>query len=1218
MCKRTKKKEEGAEALKVEVKAHQRRPLTPVILGPEDYAYPCVEELKHVVENTDCKNIALTGVYGSGKSSVINTYLASQTFCKKPLKISLSTFVDEKGTESKPEDAQKYNADIEYKIVQHILYKSNPDNIRQTRFDRIHHKSKNKIRWLAVCSLLALIALIVLVEPVFLHFDSIYTIYTWLLGYKIGNIVNIIGDLLAVLYLLFCVGWGLYKLIGFIFHVRVNKVQAKGIEMEFSKNSSVFNQLLDEVIYFFNANKYDLVVFEDLDRLHNSNSLFLKLRELNMLINESDTFHKDQHRVRFVYAIRDDVFTKDLRTKCFDYIIPIAPVVDHFNSYDYLLKHKRKIFDSINDGDIKNLGVWIKGFRELNNILNEFSLYKKLLMREGMSEQKLLATIIYKNLYPKDYSGLHEKKGLVYSIFETENRNKFTNLLIKLDKEKVLALKAQIANNHDDIIKLRKEYLDYVERENKVKTLYIDDDGYSLDEVAKSDTLFDVFRKNAFTDYYFVDVANEEVGTLKYNIKFEQIEDEVGHGLSYDEVVIPKLGDNANYEKELDELTRRISNVEKENLSTTFNKIKDAEKTKQIIYDIAKEIEIGEDEIDLTELIYDLILKGYLDSDYHFYITFYHEGSLLESDFKLLNYITQGIAKPYDTKILQPASVVDQLGADCFTKPSILNFSILDYLLSDDTKDGLLYRFILVARTKPDFIVDYCRTTNQSYQFLQRLYKGWKKPIKSIRAIKDDEVRNNMLVLYFFASPTGETLRTEEKEFIADSYSFIHQNITRLDLARLGKLLDTYKIRFNKLITPTEENQVKLLELVRNKSHYGINYDNLRVIAGKDFDTKSFTSICYLSNQAVNEYLIDKHINDTIKTFSETSCDEDLAPLIKLLNQRKVNEDWLDGYIAKQNNQFDSLNGIVDSRQYLVLTNDKLKPTWNNALDYYKFHPSFDEVLTDYIKRNYRELENQKCEGESALVGNLKNALFCGNVLEINVYKALLKCFNPPVNYSDFSNLYEERIIELIECKWIEYSADALSFVYDNYSEETSTLFIIKYFDEIDVDDEVDWNDYESNYLGIKLLQSDLLLDKKIRYIDDYANLDESDQGASLLAGLICSNYVLKGFISGDSRKNLLVKAIVYNKEPDSWRDKITLINLVNAYYGYDKSQEKTMLESLGGMYLKLNSLYGRAHFDINEENRQLLNYLKEHKHYVSNVTEEDGQLRVSFLSIEQ
>ena len=57
-----------------------------------------------------------------------------------------------------------------------------------------------------------------------------------------------------------------------------------------------------------------------------------------MLINESKTFKRRERIVRFVYAIRDDVFTRDLRTKCFDYIVAVVPVVDHYNVTDYLIK----------------------------------------------------------------------------------------------------------------------------------------------------------------------------------------------------------------------------------------------------------------------------------------------------------------------------------------------------------------------------------------------------------------------------------------------------------------------------------------------------------------------------------------------------------------------------------------------------------------------------------------------------------------------------------------------------------------------------------------------------------------------------------------------------------------------------------------------------------------------------------------------------------------
>lgn len=46
-----------------------------------------------------------------------------------------------------------------------------------------------------------------------------------------------------------------------------------------------------------------LILFEDLDRLDNSDRLFLKIRELNMLINESEAFKSQNRVVRFIYAI---------------------------------------------------------------------------------------------------------------------------------------------------------------------------------------------------------------------------------------------------------------------------------------------------------------------------------------------------------------------------------------------------------------------------------------------------------------------------------------------------------------------------------------------------------------------------------------------------------------------------------------------------------------------------------------------------------------------------------------------------------------------------------------------------------------------------------------------------------------------------------------------------------------------------------------------------
>ena len=123
-----------------------------------------------MVGSTKCKNIALTGVFGSGKSSVVETFLASDPkVFKKVLKISLSTFPDNRG--EAPANPEKYEADIEYKIVQHILYKSEPAKTTQSRFERIAYKSAGGMRLAAALASVAAFCVLLLIKPGFLHLD---------------------------------------------------------------------------------------------------------------------------------------------------------------------------------------------------------------------------------------------------------------------------------------------------------------------------------------------------------------------------------------------------------------------------------------------------------------------------------------------------------------------------------------------------------------------------------------------------------------------------------------------------------------------------------------------------------------------------------------------------------------------------------------------------------------------------------------------------------------------------------------------------------------------------------------------------------------------------------------------------------------------------------------------------------------------------------------
>ena len=193
---------------------------------------------------------------------------------------------------------------------------------------------------------------------------------------------------------------------------KLNKLNLKEGEIEVIEDNSIFNKHLDEILYFFQVTDYNVVIIEDLDRF-GTPSIFLKLRELNQLINESKIVGR---HITFIYAIKDDIFKDEERTKFFDFITTVIPVINPSNSKDKLksaLEAKGCGNDGISDEDLSEMAFFIQDMRILTNIVNEYKQYRDKLCEASdfqLNKTKLLGMIVYKNYYPQDFALLRSEE----------------------------------------------------------------------------------------------------------------------------------------------------------------------------------------------------------------------------------------------------------------------------------------------------------------------------------------------------------------------------------------------------------------------------------------------------------------------------------------------------------------------------------------------------------------------------------------------------------------------------------------------------------------------------------------------------------------------------------------------------------------------------------------------------------------------------------------
>lgn len=859
----------------------------------------------------------------------------------------------------------------------------------------------------------------------------------------------------------------------------------------------------------------------------------------------------------------------------------------------------------------------VAGLRELKNIVNEYTLFQKSLKThlsgdDENYEQKLLAAIVYKNLFPQDFAKAYLKQGLFYAVFK--NKSLFSEDETKELREKVNASILSMNEAREKIINIRKQYLEKINDQVEVTALIKNGYDYTLGQVASRDDLFELFINDEFDRYTYTDHNHEETGSTTYNFVFDEIEKKVTADIDYYEAIDKHSQAYNRSNDERIKLEKEIKVIENTALREVLRKI-GGEKARAVFNKIyvkeysAKENELQTVNDEMVDTLLTMIYGGYITEDYYLYISKFYEGSTSESDYQFTNAVLQGTERPYDQKLNNVKSVIRKFRVEDFKNNSILNYDVLNYLL-DNKEEHFLPSFIETARKNPEFIISYFQMSEKvNDQFFTHVFDGWNSCVNIIKGQEKTENNDALLKLFFREAPVSVKLSDEEIKYLEGKYDFLHSSIKFYKLAKLKKFINKYNLCFDSLVKPSKESQ-ELYEYCLTNKRFVISKKNLAVILGDSLTKKPMTAILELPNDRLKKYLLNSQ--ETITTWFETSCNEESKEaLVYMIKEAVGDDEWLTQYLSQQLYDFDNVSNLDKRAVGLILAADKLAVAWHCVLGAYQVLGTLDDTLNDYLTRHAAVLSKERCTGDENLVTLMHKELFTGEKQPMHEFVKLLRSFDMTFSLVELGEMDDERTAEVIRQKKVSADSEIFDHLNVNCSDQVADDYLILHYDALMDDETIEWEKYMSNSMGIRILNSKLTLAQKKRFLNECLFITKESPGAWELAKLVCFYYNQCGVDGAD--KDLVVTAITIYQGEDSWEEKITLINKCNSAWEYNTERENKLLDGLGCEYHKLTYARGWASFDINEHNFTLLDYLKGKGHYISKVEEKEGQYYVTF-----
>lgn len=960
-------------------------PLTPEYLELEHRGY--VKAINEALNIHNIRNIALSGNFGVGKSSILQKVAELRKGCV--VELSLSTLAPLGGAnldESVPKQATTTTNRIQQEIVKQLLYREEPNKTPGSRFRRIE-----RFGWFRELIIASLVGFVVAV--IFLLTGWTGRIATELkplfdLGLWAHPIVLVLAGSVTVIS-------------GRLFHGRIHLLQLTAGPASVTlddKSASYFDQYLDEIVYFFEVSKRNIVIFEDIDRFNDSH-IFETLRALNTLLNASPQIGKP---IRFIYAIKDSIFdriglelegrefeptlsaiedpaqaeaVRANRTKFFDLVIPVVPFITHRSARNLTIKLLNKIDHQVDTDLIDLAAKHVPDMRMLKNVHNEFIVFRdRIFSGDGkqlkLSETDLFAMMLYKSTHLTDFEAIRIGKSKLDQLYELGRSLIVTNVR-RIERE-VRTIRRNLANL-DNVTsqssRLGDQLIAHVERTARAAQILMQNSEYFFVEVKSKDEL----RSPKFWRE-FVQKTGDPV--LKLNNRYYG-----GNSLSFTRSDLAEAL-NANFDPESwDESLREELNATLEKCLEDLAFLRSADMGNLIQ---RPEFLIKYNDSDqsfgavtrhlLSEgLAYQLIRAGYINRNFTLYTSTFHGDrvSSAATNF-IIHHVERNIMDEYfqlDSDDVE--AVIRECGKKVLTEPALYNIAILDHFLSTDvdTANIMIESLLSFGDDQKRFMQAYLNSAREPFLFVKHFVEiSSRALVYFVNQVELSEPNRLKIV--------SDALRNlvDQNEYRADAAvaTYLKDNYAELPALTLESLNEPGAKRIGKVFS---EAGIRVPELeplsgiVRQafveQDLYVINRENLAIALGSD--TEMALDNALSANEGVYSYILgnlDAYLS-AIDGFSATIGSEE--SFITVVEDVLVSDaDRLDEVIAhaSENCIVNDLEDVSEGAWPYLARHKRFPVTFSNVSHYIKSIGSIDEDLAKALISDEEITEHEAAEKE--------------------------------------------------------------------------------------------------------------------------------------------------------------------------------------------------------------------------------------------------------------